>query len=109
MGDLDGTGIKLNKGFWKAVVTITLHDAGGNPVADATVGGTFFQNGNSIGPLICVTDVSGTCAIDSEQFPSRQGKATFVVDYVTHTLSYEDAANHDPDGDSDGTSIALSK
>lgn len=40
----------------------------------------------------------------------RNGSVTFTVNDVTHaTLTYESAGNHDPDSDSDGTSITVSK
>ena len=80
------------------------------PVTDATVTGTFFQNGALVKEVSCITSVDGTCTVDSGQFPSKDGKATFTVDNVTHgTLTYNSAANHDPDGDSDGTTIRVSK
>jgi len=111
VGDLDGQGVKLQRGHWKAVVTIMVDDADHNAVAGASVNGTFYQNGASVGPFICVTSASGTCSIDSGQLPSKDGKTTFIVGHVVHdTLSYDATANHDPDGDkSSGTSITVGK
>lgn len=110
VGDLDSHGVKLQKGKWKAIVTITIHDGSHNPVANATVSGDFNQNGTFVGSFTCTTDGTGTCSIDSGQLPGKQGKATFTVTGVSHgTLTYDATANHDPDGDSNGTSITVLK
>lgn len=112
VGDLDGEGIKLARGNWRAIVTITVHDANEGLADGATVTGTFYQNGTFVIEVSCITgaDWPGTCIVDSTQFPSKGGKATFTVDNVTHdTLQYDETANHDPDGDSDGTTITVSK
>ena len=45
VGDLDGWGVKLQRGNWKAMVTITVHDTNHDLVPDATVTGNFYQNG----------------------------------------------------------------
>ena len=110
VGDLDGASEKLSQGYWKATVTIEVHDGSGGAVVGAEVTGTFTQNGDAVDPPNCTTDATGTSQIDSGQLPNKSGKATFTVDNVTHaTLTYDGTANNDPDGDSDGTSIALSK
>jgi subtilisin family serine protease len=110
VGDLDGESVKLERSKWKALVTITVHDAGEGLVAYATVSGTWTQNGTVVGNYACVTGGSGQCTIDSGQLPGKSPKATFTVDSVTHSdYTYDAAANHDPDGDSDGTSITVSK
>jgi hypothetical protein len=108
VGDLDSESIKLKKGNWKALVTITVHDANHNPLSGVIVSGTFTQNGLSI-EKGCTTD-TGLCTVDSDSFPSKSGKATFMVDSLAYPdLNYEPVNNHDPDGDSDGTTIPLSK
>jgi len=112
VGDLDGDGVKMARGNWRAEVTITVHDGGEGLVDGATVSGTWTQNGTVVGKYSCVTGDSGSgqCKIDSDQLPSKSGKATFTVDGVTYSgYEYVDADNHDPDGDSDGTSITVSK
>ena len=111
VGDLDGQGVKLQKGRWKALVTITVHRADETSLTGFTVTGTFTQNGWSESRFTCTDgDGDGQCTVDSGEFPNKNGKATFTVDDVTPaTLTYEAVANHDPDGDSDGTTIELSK
>jgi len=110
VANLDGASAKMPKGHWKAFVTIMVYDNAGTMVANAIVHGTFTQDGSPLKSFSCTTVDDGTCIIDSGQFPNKSGSATFTVDYVTHaTLTYDSSANHDPDGDSDGTTIELSK
>ena len=109
VGDLDGSSQWLGWGFkWRADVTITVHDANHNPVANATVNGTWSDPAS--GSDSCTTDASGTCTMSSAKLRSRTSSVTFTVDDVTHaTLTYDPADNHDPDGDSDGTSITINR
>jgi hypothetical protein len=110
VGDLDGQAVKVQKGNWKAVVTITVHDANHNAVANAFVIGSFYQDGTDMGTFSCDTGVEGNCTVDSGPMSKKQGQVTFTVTDVTHaTLSYDPTANHDPDGDSDGTNITVGK
>ena len=108
VGDLDGS--KTSQGnTWTASVTIMVHDASHNPVSGATVNGTW-SNGTS-GTAPCVTNASdGKCTVSKSGIPKRTGSVTFTVTGVSHaTLTYNSAGNHDPDGDSNGTSITVTK
>ena len=108
VGDLDGTLATANRNFWWAEVTITVHDRDENPVPEATVQGTW--SGGASGSGTCLTSTDGTCAVLSPKIASAQETILFVVDSVAHaTLPYQPAENHDPDGDSDGTSILVSQ
>jgi PKD repeat protein len=113
VGDLDGEGVKLTKGHWKAVVTITIHDGSHNGVNNVQVFGTFWQKGQPVieGVSSDYSGGNGICTIDSGILPGKGGTATFVVDYVVpeQSYSYDSVLNHDPDGDSDGTEIIISK
>jgi PKD repeat protein len=107
IGDLDGNSIN-NGSTWTAEVIITVHDGDHNPVADATVSGSW--SGGASGTASCVTDANGQCTVSVSGIPKRNGTATFTVTDVFHAdLSYDSSANHDPDGDSDGTSITIAK
>ncbi|HUG41924.1 MAG TPA: hypothetical protein VMM12_15750 [Longimicrobiales bacterium] len=89
-------------------MAITVHDASHNALADATVSGTW--NGDVSGTGSCTTDGSGQCTVELSGILKRFGSVTFTVDDVAHaTLTYDASANHDPDGDSDGTSIMVAK
>ena len=108
--DLDAQGVKLEKGNWKSLVTITLHDGNGQPVADAAVKGSFYQDGSFVRVLSCKTGANGQCSVDSELLPHKKNGAEFIVDDVFHPdYDYEPSENHDHEGDSDGTAINLAK
>lgn len=107
VGDLDGASIN-NGSTWTANVTITIHDNNHDPVSSATVSGSW-SNGAS-GSANCTTNSSGQCTVSVSGIPKRNNSATFTVSNVSHaTLSYNSGANHDPDGDSNGTAITISK
>ncbi len=105
VGDLD-PGSSDNGRRWNAIVTVTVHDAAEVPVSGATVDGSWSDGTNGSGS--CVTDGSGTCAITRNNVRDSSASATFTVDDVTLTgVSYDAGANHDPDGDSDGTVVVV--
>lgn len=107
VGDLDSLSESQNRNRWWATVTILVHDDSESPVANATIYGTW-SDGVS-GSDSCVTDGSGTCAITSLDV-FKDPSITFTVDNVTHSaLSYDAASNHDPDGDSSGTTIIINQ
>ncbi len=106
VGDLDGNSIN-NGSTWTAQVTITVHDASEGLVANATVSGSW--SGPVSQSATCTTDSSGACTVSVSGIHKRNRSVTFTVDNVTDTLTYDSTANHDPDGDSDGTSITVPK
>ncbi|HEX6387728.1 MAG TPA: hypothetical protein VF177_23920, partial [Anaerolineae bacterium] len=107
VGDLDGASVNDGK-TWIAYVTITIHDNNHNPVSNATVSGSW-GNGAS-GSASCATNGSGQCTVSVSGIRKNVSSVTFTVNNVSHsTLSYDSGANHDPDGDSNGTSITISR
>ena len=108
VGDLDGSTSPANGGKWNATITITVEDADHNPVANATVSGSWSAGAN--GSDSCVTNASGQCTITKNNINKNSSSATFTVTDVTHAAyTYASADNHDPDGDSDGTVITVNK
>jgi hypothetical protein len=108
VGDLDGFGSALGRKKWRANVTITVLDAGGNLVSNASVEGTW--SGGYSGTSACTTDSSGRCTVTSGNIDNGVGSENWMVSSVSHaTLLYDSAENSDPDGDSDGTIITVSK
>jgi hypothetical protein len=106
VGDLDGSTSTSQGNRWNATVTITIHDSGDSPVANATVNGSWSNGANGSGS--CVTNGSGQCSITRNNLRSNFSAVTFTVDSVTLAgNSYDSGANHDPDGDSDGTVIIV--
>jgi subtilisin len=108
VGDLDGsTHVKGKSGKWEAFVSVTIHDENHNTVAEATVSGTW--SGDAGGPVSGVTGSDGTVTFSTGEM-NGGGSVNFTVDNVTHiALTYNATLNHDPDGDSDGTTITISK
>ena len=106
IGDLDGT--SSGSGRWTATVTITLHDANHNPVANATVSGNW-SNGAS-GSGSCVTNSSGQCSVSKSDISRGKSTVTFTVNNINRSgFTYNSNINHDPDGSSNGTRIVVSK
>jgi hypothetical protein len=57
------------------------------------------------------TDGGGHCGFAAQKFSNKEySSVTFSVTGITHSsLSYAPGTNHDPDGDSDGTSIIIAR
>jgi len=110
VGDLDAT-VSGNRNTWSATVEITVHDANHNPINGATVTGTWSPAG--LASDECTTgDLggNGTCIVLYPSILKKQGTVTFTVTSVTMAdKTYDAAQNHDPDGDSNGTQIVVSK
>ncbi len=107
VGDLDGT-TTSSKSKWNASVTILVHNVNENPVANATVSGAW-SNGTT-GTASCITNASGICQITKNGLNTKTTSVTFTVSNVSLSgFTYNAAANHDPDGDSNGTSLTISK
>ncbi len=91
---------------WEAFVTITVHDQNHNPLASAVVNGMW--SGDASGIVSGATSSSGTVTLGTGVLKGGS-IATLQVTGVNHTdYYYEAGSNHDPDGDSDGTSITAS-
>jgi hypothetical protein len=108
VADLDGGATAVGRRFWRASVTVLVEDAGGGPVANVTVTGRW-SRGYS-GSAQCVTSAGGTCTLSTGSISQRTGSATFTVNDLTATgYTYSASVNTDPDGDSDGTTIVVSR
>ena len=108
VADLDGIPhIKGKSGRWEVLVTVTILDNNGNPVANATVDGLWRED--FVGSISGLTDSNGTVTLSTGTL--KNGIAvTFTVDGVTHsTLSYYDSDSIDSDGDRDGPTITVEK
>jgi hypothetical protein len=105
--DLDGVSSKAGKN-WKASITIIVYNTDQKPVTDATVSGSW--SGGYAGTVTCITDRNGQCTVTTSAIVGKQNSVAFTVDGVTHAMiTYQPAANTDPDGDSDGTTITVNK
>jgi hypothetical protein len=108
VGDLDGSSTPFGSNSWQATVMILVHDGNETPLAGVTVSGTW--SGGTSGTAQCVTDSSGWCSVSSPRLRNVFGSVTFTTDSLSKdSYTYQAGANHDPDGDSDGTTITVMK
>lgn len=104
-GDLDRAGTN-QANAWTATITITIHDGSHRPLANAVVSGTWTDA--SIGS--CTTNANGQCAISKAGIAKKTGSVNFSVTNVSlSSFVYKPADNHDPDGDSNGTTISVTR
>jgi hypothetical protein len=108
IGDLDGGSQKFPKGTWGGIVVVRVDNEAEAGASGFTVQGVFIQGSYQVAAS-CVTGVTGTCSVTSGAFPSKSGAASFTVTGVTGSLPYSPSGNHDPDGDSSGTTVQFSK
>jgi PKD repeat protein len=105
VGDLDRASTS-QQGSWTATVTITVHNSSHGALANAAVSGAW--NGGSTGS--CTTNASDQCAVSRSGISRNTGNVSFTVTNVAlAALVYKSASNHDPDGDSNGTTISVIK
>jgi serine protease len=109
VGDLDDSSSGGQGGSWTAVVDVLVHDSNHTAVGDATVSFDYTTDKGATGTASCTTASDGWCSV-SESFRNRESPVDFTVTDVSHAdLTYSSSDNHDPDGDSDGTTITVSK
>ena len=107
VGDLDGSSTKQGT-RWTATVTIAVHDANHNPLANVTVTGNW-SNG-ATGSASCTTGSNGQCSVSKASIGGGKSRVTFTVNNLTRSsYTYASASNHDPDGSSNGTRIVVRK
>lgn len=106
IGDLDGNSLRIDRRQWDATLTVTVHDQTHTAVVGATVNGSW--SGGIAGDTSCVTGINGTCQLTASVTSKRFKKVNFAVaGVVAGAQTYVEVANHDVDGDSDGTSISI--
>ena len=105
VGDLDRSAV-LQGSRWRATVTITVHDATNAPVSGAAVSGTWSGGVSASGS--CTTGPAGGCGVTSPAIHKKNPSVTWTVGGVSAAGKvYQPSANHDPDGDSNGTTITV--
>jgi PKD repeat protein len=103
VGDLDGSSTAAQK-WWTATVTIGLHTERHGGAAGLTVTGVW--NDGAAGT--CTTDGYGRCSVSRGATPPKMSSVSFRVTGATHSsFVFSSGANHDPDGDSNGTTIVI--
>ncbi|HEX6131486.1 MAG TPA: hypothetical protein VF044_07120, partial [Actinomycetota bacterium] len=102
VGDLDGNGVRVSSKKWDARVTVRVHDDLEVAVAGVTVAVRYGTKGS----VTCVTNDVGRCTT-SKRYGNAKAQITVRVLGLTGALPYDATANHDPDADSNGTSIVV--
>ena len=104
-GDLDRART-IQQNAWTATVTIKVHNGSHGTVANAVVSG--YWTGGSTSS--CTTNSGGKCDVSRSGIPKTTSSVSFTVTNVARaTFVYQPASNHDPDGDSNGTTITVTK
>jgi len=107
VSDLDG-GAASSKSNWLATVIIEVVDAAGAPVAGASVNGSWTEGASGTGS--CISGTNGRCTVTKGGMKKGTGSVRFsVYNVLLSGASYSPTKNSDPDGDSDGTTIKVSK
>ena len=105
VGDLDGAATSQRR-LWTSTVTITVHDSSHTVLANASVTGLW--NDGTVGT--CTTNADGRCTVSRSGIPKMTSSAGFSVTNVTRAVSgYTPTENHDPDGDSSGIAITVTR
>jgi thermitase len=105
VGDLDGAATDQGN-RWSATVTIAVH-GGDHDSAEGNVTVTGTWSGGGTASASCLTPAGGTCSV-SRQVRRNVAAVTFTVTGLGGA-PYTPAANHDPDGDSNGTTITVAR
>ena len=106
VGDLDRASSNAGK-TWTARVTIRIDDGAHAGLSGAVVSGAWSTGAS--GTASCTTATNGTCTVQKTKL-SRSGVAsvTFTVSGVSRSgWTYASSLNHDPDGESTGSSIVV--
>jgi uncharacterized protein len=104
VGDIDASAT-TQQGAWSTAVMISVHTSNHDPLANATVTATW-NNGTFAS---CTTNVSGACVISRSRIPPKMTVSLTVTDIAGGPYVYAPSSNHDPDGDSNGTTISISR
>ena len=107
VGDLDAFALPGTTGRWNARVTIYVHNQAEALMPGAIVTGIWSDG--ATGAATCTANTAGSCNV------STSGLRVGVVNSVRFTVtglsrsgySYAPAANHDPESDSNGTTLVI--
>ncbi len=111
VGNIDGSK-ENNKNKWRASANFAIHETNHSPVSGAIVSYSWSSREAS-GSGTCTTDGAGQCPSDWTPYLNKRNKrnesVTFTVGNVDPSAWYWSPDNHDPGGDSDGTTITIVK
>ncbi|HQR34575.1 MAG TPA: PKD domain-containing protein [Blastocatellia bacterium] len=108
IGDLDRATTAGSAGKWNGIVTVNVHNLTHAPVAGVLVSGIWGNGGSGTGS--CTTDANGTCNITLSNIRKTITSVSFTVSNASKSgYVYVTSGNHDPDGESNGTTITIVK
>ena len=105
VGDIDA--LKTVKSTtWQVKFTLKVDNASHVGVSGVTISGAF--SGGYVGVATCRTNNSGICSVNTPNMLKSVTSVTWTVAGLTYPASqYDSSANHDPDGDSNGTFMVV--
>jgi len=106
VGDLDRSSISLSATRWRARATIRVHDGDHALLPGVVVRGRFGPNGAA---LTCTTATGGACTLTRDLKKTRASIVFTVLGLSKTSYVYVAASNHDPDGESNGTKITVTR
>ena len=107
VSDLDGIRTAVGGGRRRAGVSIEVRDDENTLISGAVVSGNWMNKSCQLDS--CTTDEHGRCSVTQDRLKNNRDSLAFVVVGITGALPYQQAANSDPDADSDGTMITVLK
>jgi hypothetical protein len=107
VGDLDGSATLVSPKIWTATVTVFVHDQYNHVLPNAVVIGLWNHGKESSS---CRTDNAGRCEISKSNIKTGTASVDFRVTDLREAMHpYHPGSNHDPDGDSNGTTIKVAR
>jgi subtilisin family serine protease len=107
IGDLDRS-TSSTKTAWTAKVTVNAHTSTHAGLSGVAVTGSW--TGGYAGTSTCTTDSKGRCQVISAALAKTATSVMFTLTNATRSgYAYLPANNHDPDGDSNGTTITVAR
>lgn len=108
IGDLDRKSVLVTSTTWKATVTIKVHNASEQPLAGVKVYVKWTNGATGTGS--CTTNTNGVCSVTKGKLSTSITSVTLTITNAALTsYTYTPTANHDPDGESNGTTIVVLK
>ena len=106
VGDLDRSSVNLTSTRWRARATIRVHNGDHGLLPGVVVRGRFGPKG---AVLTCTTGANGACTLRRDLRRSRASIVFVALGLSKTSYVYAAGSNHDPDGDSDGTRITVTR
>ena len=106
VGDLDRSSVNLSSTRWRARATIRVHAGNHSLLPGAVVRGRFGSDGAT---LACTTGPAGACTLKRDLRRSRASIVFVVLGVSKTSYLYVGGSNHDPDGDSSGNRITVTR